>query len=86
MVLFDEAEYYTILRKHERFGRNGGAPLGARTRLEIDSDLESELVCGSSSDDEDIRSTGAVPKRSNPVREHYATLYWVCRTCCESSS
>ena len=72
MSLFEEEDYYAILRKHEKLVLS--EPLGARTRLDIDSDLEGELL---HSDDDEMRSTGALPKRkSNPIREHYATL-WV---------
>lgn len=75
MSLFEEEKYYAILRKHEQLVLS--EPLGARTRLDIDSDLEEELLHGGNSDDDKMRSTGALPKRrSNPIREHYATL-WV---------
>ncbi len=63
---FAADDYYRVLRKHEAV--RGRAPLGARTQLLVDSDLEAELLALSSEEDAPRQ------RRSNPVRDFYASL------------
>ena len=69
-AMFSEADYYRVFRSHEKLARK--EPLGARTRLQIGSDLEAELSGSSEEDASPVRPS----RRANPIREHYAAL-WV---------
>ena len=73
IAMFSEADYYRVLRSHEKLARR--ETLGARTRLQIGSDLEAELS-GSSDEDASPVRPSRPSRRANPIREHFAAL-WV---------
>ncbi len=61
---FSREDYYDVLKRRE--ASTSWRAIGSRTQLRIDSELEDEFLDHSSEDDR--------PKRSHPLREHYASL------------
>ncbi|KAF5832263.1 hypothetical protein DUNSADRAFT_11935 [Dunaliella salina] len=75
-------DYYYILHRREERAKN--RPLGCRTALQVDSDLEKEFLVQTDSDEEEARQQrektaaerrlAAASARKNPRRAYYAAL------------